>query len=93
MAEFTLTIPDKLAESLRAVEQPLEADTYVVLQLLNWNIHERARGIGAEIEAEGPSYPKIAELADQVKALAAACDELERDELPTTYRRPVEEAR
>ena len=93
MPEITLTVSEKLAESLKAVEQPLEADTYIVLQLLNWNIHERAGGIVKEIEREAPSYSRIADLAGQSRALAAACDEIERDELPATYPRPVEEAR
>jgi len=82
MAEFTLTIPDKLAESLKAVEQPLKADLIVVLEALKWNIHECAHSIGGEVEREAPRFVKIRESAEQVQALAAACDEVERDELP-----------
>ncbi len=91
--EFTLTIPDKLAENLKGLEQPLKADIIVILEALNWNIHGCANSIGAEVESSDTDYAKIRGLADEMQALATACNEIERDELPTTYPRPVEEAR
>jgi hypothetical protein len=85
VAEFTLTIPDKLAESLKGLEQPLKADIIVVHEALKWNIHECAGSISGEVEREAPRYLKIRESAEQVQALAAACDEVERGELPAIY--------
>ena len=82
MAEFTLTIPDKLAENLKGLEHPLKADIIVILEALKWSIHGCADSIGGEVEREAPRYAKIRESAEQVQALAAACDEVERDELP-----------
>lgn len=79
--EITLTVPERIAEALKATGVPdLEADFYVVPQALRWNIDRRAHEIGVAVEQSDPSYSKIAELAGQVQALASACEQVERGE-------------
>lgn len=83
--ELALKVRPGVAEALRssgAMEYVLEADCYVAVQTLKWNIQKRTDAIRAEVENADPNYAKVADLAGELQALGSACERIERAELP-----------
>ena len=75
MAALTIEVPDRVAEALGSLDEPLEADAVALGPVIRWGIQRVAAQLAAIVESSVPvDAQELRRLAKRIERLADAAE-------------------